>query len=570
MAEANLAVIITGRGKELINEFRKIGTEAEIAGKKTASGWDKAKQGIRVAGAAIAGTALAVGVASVHMADDYEKSHIRLEVALKNTHTSWEAQKKAINAVSDASVKFGYTKTDVEGALASMTRGMGSASKAMKYFQLAEDLAAAKGLDLNTAAMLVTKASEGQIRPLKQLGIDLPVAAAGAYKTKVAYEKWGVAQEKLKQLISDHAAGLVKTSAFEKQYAIDVQKVTDAHTKFNTVAGTGTFILGQLGKILGGSASAQAKTFEGRTKALKAEMGNLGIKIGMFLMPFLLKLVTDVQHVVTWFQKGSSGAKAAEIAIAALGGAILVANGIMLVHKAITVASTAATLVWKGVQIAIAGVTKAWTAAQWLLNGALSANPIGAVITAVWLLVAGVIYAYKHFKWFHNAVDAAWQILQGIADWLSNGPFSGAFAAAESAVKPLADSLYAISHFKMPDLGGNFNSLGKSFTNLNPFNSTYLPGHAAGGMVNYPASGALAVLHGRELILPMNDPHRSGELLAGSGLVGSGGGSTTIVNVTVNGIVSGHAHDIGKFIVDHAIQYERRTGKRWLNVVTPV
>ena len=105
MAEENLFVRITGSGKDLINEFKKVGVEADktgekvkASGEKSSSGWSKAKQGIQLAGAAIIGVAVAIGVKSVEMADQYETAHARMMVALKNTHSSWAAQGKAIDA----------------------------------------------------------------------------------------------------------------------------------------------------------------------------------------------------------------------------------------------------------------------------------------------------------------------------------------------------------------------------------------------------------------------------------------------------------------------------------------
>ncbi|WJM62841.1 phage tail tape measure protein [Bacillus amyloliquefaciens] len=55
-----------------------------------------------------------------------------------------------------------------------------------------------------------------------------------------------------------------------------------------------------------------------------------------------------------------------------------------------------------------AASTKAWAVAQRVLNVALKANPIGLVITAIGLLVAAVIYSYKHFKGFRKVVDSVW------------------------------------------------------------------------------------------------------------------------------------------------------------------
>lgn len=51
-------------------------------------------------------------------------------------------------------------------------------------------------------------------------------------------------------------------------------------------------------------------------------------------------------------------------------------------------------------------------------------------------------------------------------------------------------------------------------------------GLARGGFVNFPTSGALTVLHGREVVLPLNDKQRALSLLAQSGLFGGAAGSS--------------------------------------------
>ncbi len=61
-----------------------------------------------------------------------------------------------------------------------------------------------------------------------------------------------------------------------------------------------------------------------------------------------------------------------------------------------------------------------WTAAQWLLNVALDANPIGVVVIALGLLVAGVIWAYKNVGWFRDAINSLWGGLQQFGGWLSS------------------------------------------------------------------------------------------------------------------------------------------------------
>lgn len=88
-----------------------------------------------------------------------------------------------------------------------------------------------------------------------------------------------------------------------------------------------------------------------------------------------------------------------------------------------------------------AAATKAWTGAQWLLNAAMDANPIGLVVVAIGALAAGLIYAYKHSETFRDIVNGAFHAIETVAgpviDWLSNAipdAFNAIIGAAEAVV----------------------------------------------------------------------------------------------------------------------------------------
>ena len=70
---------------------------------------------------------------------------------------------------------------------------------------------------------------------------------------------------------------------------------------------------------------------------------------------------------------------------------------------------------------AITTAIRTMTAAQWSLNAAFMANPIGFVVAALTALVAGVVYAYTQFGWFRDIVNGAWNGIkiaaQAVADW---------------------------------------------------------------------------------------------------------------------------------------------------------
>ena len=64
------------------------------------------------------------------------------------------------------------------------------------------------------------------------------------------------------------------------------------------------------------------------------------------------------------------------------------------------------------------------TAAQWLLNAAMDANPIGIAVVALGALTAGLVLAYKHIKpfreWVNKTAKAVANFGKGIAKWGSN------------------------------------------------------------------------------------------------------------------------------------------------------
>lgn len=94
-------------------------------------------------------------------------------------------------------------------------------------------------------------------------------------------------------------------------------------------------------------------------------------------------------------------------ALAMAGTAGQIAAGLAAVNLEATIAA-----VKSGVAAAASGV---WTAAQWLLNAALNANPIGLVVIAIAALVAGFIYAWKNSETFRSIVIGAWHAIQGAA-----------------------------------------------------------------------------------------------------------------------------------------------------------
>lgn len=112
-------------------------------------------------------------------------------------------------------------------------------------------------------------------------------------------------------------------------------------------------------------------------------------------------------------------------------------NGIVKLAKGfgnllVSIAKTTGKLVAQGAiwvaqkvkMLACAAAQKAVTAAQWLLNAAMDANPIGIIIIAITALVAGFIYLWKTSEGFRNFWIGLWNgiksITKNVVTWIGN------------------------------------------------------------------------------------------------------------------------------------------------------
>lgn len=81
-----------------------------------------------------------------------------------------------------------------------------------------------------------------------------------------------------------------------------------------------------------------------------------------------------------------------------------------------TIKNTAALVAHRAVTLTVSAAQKAMAAAQWLVNVALSANPIGLVILALVALGAALVVAWKKSDTFRAIVTKAWNGIKSAAD----------------------------------------------------------------------------------------------------------------------------------------------------------
>lgn len=112
----------------------------------------------------------------------------------------------------------------------------------------------------------------------------------------------------------------------------------------------------------------------------------------------------------------ATGAKNLAVSIATGTANLVRAAAAWIADTARKAANTAVTLAHTAAQKAAAMGAKVWAAGQWLLNAALTANPIGLVVVAIGLLVGAVVLAWKNSETFRNVVTAAWAKIKETAD----------------------------------------------------------------------------------------------------------------------------------------------------------
>ena len=438
--------------------------------------------------------AIGVGTLSLHMADQFEQSHAKLEQALKNAGASFEDFATPIGDAQKKMEQYGFTNAQTQEALANLTTALKDPKKALDDVALAADLAKFKHIDLADAATVVARAQEGNLRALKQLGIDLPISASGAAKLEAAHIALGKATDSASAYLSQHSDAVNTASKYHDAYEKLLGKVNDAQKKVNDQSSAGEKIIKGLSDAIGGQASASAETFAGKMLALKAQSEDVAKNIGMFLIPILEKLMTAIKDVVDWFGKHKVVAEA----IAAVIGTVLVAAiGAYMIKLAAAAIQSA---------INFAEIIAGWvaTGAAAVAAGVEMAIASGGITLAIGAIIAAVVFLVTHWKESWQAIKdvagAVWDFMKGIGSGIAD-LFRGVVNEVKTlmneaigAVNAIITALNSILSFKLPSfLGGA--KIGVTIPTI--------PKLAEGGIVSSPTLAMIGEA-GPEAVVPLS------------------------------------------------------------------
>lgn len=200
----------------------------------------------------------------------------------------------------------------------------------------------------------------------------------------------------------------------------------------------------------------------GAMERLRGSIETAQLALGKALAPTIkdvanwlsMEAVPAVTAFIQGMQSGTGAGGEFAAKLKAAGAVVKSVAGFVLEHKDAVIALAAGFAAFKAVQLAVtagmaihatvtksvAAVTKVWTAGQWLLNAALSANPIGLVVVAIAGLVTGLVIAYKKSETFRNIVDGALRAVGAAGKWLWDNALKPAFEGIKTGFEAVGDA----------------------------------------------------------------------------------------------------------------------------------
>jgi hypothetical protein len=306
-------------------------------------------------------------------------------------------------------------------------------SKALKNTTNATDAQVAAVEDWISAQGQLLGITDDELRPaltkLVTATRDVAVAQSLAATAMDISTQTGTSLESVSNTLAKAYAGNFKA----------LKKLVPGISEAALASGDWAVVQAELNGLVGGAAATAADTAAGKYQIMQTQINEAKESIGAGLLPVIEKLIPYLTRMAGWLQNNSELVGKIGVAVAIFAGSIVTLNYAI---KAYVVLS-------KAVKIA----TFAWTAAQWLLNVALTANPIGLIVVAIAALVAGVILAYKKSDTFRAIVDQLFVILKQVGTFIKNvliGYFRlwlGIIDKVKNAVKGLVDRLKPIKDF---------------------------------------------------------------------------------------------------------------------------
>lgn len=394
----------------------KILTDASKAGKgvnEASSKFGKFQAGVSKLTPLAAGAAGAValfGKKAIGAASDVQQSMGGIEAVFgSNAETvkAWAAA--AADAVGLSKNEYATFATVIGSQLKNAGLPMDDVmSKTKGLITLGSDLAATYGGTTAEAVDALSSALKGEFDPMEKYGATLSASAISAQMAADGTDK-----------LTGKQAQAAKTQA---TLALITAQTGDAQGQYTAQLGT--------------AAEQQQRA--------NAQFENASAALGEALLPAVTWVASAFADMAAWVSQNATVVGILVGVVGGLAAGILALNVALKAYQATAVAVAAVQKVMQsaalGTRIQLAalavqqGVTTAATklaaAGQWLLNAAMSANPVGLVIAAIAALVALVVVLWNKNKGFRDFVIGAWKAIAAAA----KAAWAGIKAAVSSVI----------------------------------------------------------------------------------------------------------------------------------------
>jgi hypothetical protein len=270
----------------IVSEFKGAGIKRAMAEFKQLEGASKKaqfaiKKAAVPAAAALAGLAVAAFDATKAAIEDAKSQELLARQLKVSTGATESTIKATEDWITTQGKLLGVADDELRPALANLSRVTGDVKKAQEAAATAMDIAAAKGMPLETVVTALEKAYGGNFKALA--------------------------------LIAPELRDMIKEGA-----PLEV-------------------IMGELNKRFGGAAQTAAETTAGKFQRISLRMGELKESIGAKLLPVIERLLPYLEKMMTWAENNQPLVLGIAAAFAALAVAIIAVNIAMALNPAVLI-----------------------------------------------------------------------------------------------------------------------------------------------------------------------------------------------------------------------------------------
>lgn len=330
-----------------IAEFKDVNKELEKmegAGGKASAGIGSMEKASKLATGALLGLGAAfAGFAALGIkeATDAEVVMTKLGATMSAAGLNTKANRDAVRELTSSYIDLGFADDEAAAGLEILMRSTGDLNESQKLLALSADLARTKNIGLSEASSILAKASNGNAKAFKEMGISLDTT-------------------------------LPKNQAIAK--AMD-----------------------ELNAKIGSQAENATKTFAVQMQIVKERFNDTAESLGTMLLPLIKDLLDRINKGVEFIKKHSEAFKILAGVFLTIAVALAAYNATVKIQMALTKTWTVITTVQKT-------VTALLTGQQIALNTAMKLNPIGLVVSAAMLLVGAFVLLWNKSETFRKGV----------------------------------------------------------------------------------------------------------------------------------------------------------------------